>query len=122
MFYRATVGASLSASLRCIGAFEPFQIAKAMHIFGMFIDQPAYDISVVTGFGQYNGGSHFAVAPVSSYIRMTHVDILDRLEVLYADYFTDHFGIQYFFQLAKVRGITKYVAYANNSSRFFCFG
>lgn len=89
-----------------------------MDALARFTDHPSEYIQIMARLRQNDGCCLFAVVPVAPHVRVTHVCVLDRLQVLNADNLTNGFTLNEFTKFNKIRCVPQHVAHGNNPSCF----
>ena len=95
------------------------QVAEGYHFLTRFADDPVKDVQVVARFGQNQRRTRFRITPASAYVRMAHVHMLHRLEMLDADQLADCLAVDHLFQHPEVRRVTQYMGKTYDLSFFF---
>jgi hypothetical protein len=78
---------------------EPFQ-TQSNGLSECFIHEPADDVGIMGGFGQYDRWGRFTIAPIAPNIGMTH-ECIQSAQDVDTDHLADHFGIRICFNSRK---------------------
>ena len=115
---RTAVRAAFGRAFGFVGFGEVHQTAVGRDRLAGRSHQPADDIEVVARLGQNDRSRLFGVVPVAAHVRVRHVCVLDRLEMLNADQPADLTRIDRLLECDEVGGVAQHVANADDRLLF----